>query len=337
MTLHNSIRVGIDENGLGPRLGPLVVTAVWAQTQGAGEERAQRRARGKLRERLGDSKKLARFGDATLGEAWARAIAARTPSGAPDSPEPLIRALSIDTPEALRVPCPENHSEQCWSTADEKFTAEPSLVAQVERDLAKLDEQGVRVLRAACVLVCAKRLNEGATRGLSRFDLDLHAMERLALFSRSAAGSDVFATCGKVGGFDRYPPAFGPMQGWLHATEVEGRARSEYAVPGLGRIAFVRDADDSHLLVSMASLVGKWVREILMARVVRYHRVVDPDLPAASGYHDPVTARFIAGSRLSREKRGLSDDCFERRARDEGGLRDENSQEDGKTGSSPTA
>jgi len=309
-----SVRVGIDENGLGPRLGPLVVTAVWAQTWGAGEQRAARRPRGGLRLRLGDSKKLAHFGDATLGEAWARAIAARMGDAPPAAPEPLIRALSLDAGEVLRSPCPEQHAEQCWSTADEKFAADPELVTEVERDLAKLEAQGIRVLQAACVLVCAKRLNDAAAAGLSRFDLDLHAMERLALFARDRVGCDVVATCGKVGGFDYYPPAFGPMRGWLHAVSVEGRARSEYAVPGLGRIAFVRDADESHLLVCMASLVGKWVREVLMARVVRYHRAVDPELTEASGYHDPVTARFIAASRLSREKRGLPDDCFERRA-----------------------
>lgn len=309
------VRVGIDENGLGPRLGPLVVTATWAETWGAGEARAQRKPRGGLSQRLGDSKKLTRFGDATMGEAWARAIAARM-GCAHDTPDALIRALSLDGEETLRSPCPEEHAEQCWSAVDEKFVADPELVAQVGADLAKLEAQGIRVLQSACVVVCAKRLNDAADRGLSRFDLDLHAMERLALFSRSRVGCDVIATCGKVGGFDRYPPAFGPMNGWLHTASVEGRARSEYSVPGLGQIAFVRDADESHLLVCMASLVGKWVREVLMARVVRYHRAVDPCLTEVSGYHDPVTARFINASRLSRQRRGLPDDCFERRARD---------------------
>ena len=76
----------------------------------------------------------------------------------------------------------------------------------------------------------------------------------------------------------------------------------------------MRDADDKHLLVSMASLVGKWARDLLMARVVRYHREDDADLPDASGYHDPVTARFVAATRLSRKRRALPDDCFERRA-----------------------
>jgi hypothetical protein len=141
-------------------------------------------------------------------------------------------------------------------------------------------------------------------------------MERLLLESRSRSGRDVVAICGKVGGFDRYPPAFGPMSGWMHAVSVEGRARSEYVIPGVGQVAFVRDADERHLLVSMASLVGKWVRDLLMARIVRYHRATDPDLPDASGYHDPVTSRFVAATRLARVRRALPDDCFERRALD---------------------
>jgi hypothetical protein len=184
----------------------------------------------------------------------------------------------------------------------------------VERDLAKLEDAGVNVTRAACVVTCTRRLNEGVERGLTRFHMDLHAMERLTLDSRERAGRDVVATCGKVGGFDRYSPAFGPLGGRLHAVAAEGRARSEYLMPGLGSIAFVRDADAKHLLVCMASLVGKWVRDVLMGRIVRYHRTDNPELPDASGYHDPVTTRFIKATRLSRKDRGLPDDCFQRKA-----------------------
>jgi hypothetical protein len=60
--------------------------------------------------------------------------------------------------------------------------------------------------------------------------------------------------------------------------------------------------------------VGKWVRDVLMGRIVRYHRVDNAELPDASGYHDPVTTRFIEATRLTRRKRDLPDDCFERKA-----------------------
>lgn len=316
----SAIRIGIDENGLGPRLGPLVVTAVAAQTEGGGHERAERRARGALRTRLDDSKKLVCHGDTALGEAWARAIARRMGLTNPESPDALVRRLSLDPPEILRAPCPSAHADQCWSTQSEAFAADDELVATVTGDLARLEAQGVRVLHVACVVTCVRRLNDGIDQGLTRFHADLHAMERLALDARERVGCDVIATCGKVGGFSRYPPAFGPMSGRLHAVAEEGQKRSEYAVPGLGRIAFVRDADEKHMLVSMASLVGKWVRDLLMARVVRYHRGLDPDLPDASGYYDPVTTRFIDATRLARDRRSLPDDCFTRRAMDGGAI-----------------
>jgi ribonuclease HII len=308
-----SIRIGIDENGLGPRLGPLVVTAVVARVEGDGHKRVTTRPRGALRGRLGDSKRLVSYGDGALGEAWARAVALRM-GLSPSGPDALVHALSLDAAERLRAPCPGDHVAQCWSTDGETFRADPDLVATVHDDLTKLEGQGVRVLHAACVVTCTRRLNEGIARGLTRFHLDLHAMERLALDTRARLGVDVVATCGKVGGFDRYGPAFGPLNGRLHAVATEGRARSEYSVPGLGSISFVRDAEDRHLLVGMASLVGKWVRDLLMARVVRYHREEDPTLPDASGYHDPVTSRFVESTRLARGRLGLPDDCFERKS-----------------------
>jgi hypothetical protein len=81
----------------------------------------------------------------------------------------------------------------------------------------------------------------------------------------------------------------------------------------VGEVAFVRDADAGNILVGLASLVGKWARDLLMARVVRYHRADDPELPPVSGYHDPITARFVDASRLARSRRGVPDECFERR------------------------
>jgi ribonuclease HII len=312
--MDDAVRVGIDENGLGPRLGPLVVTAIVAVTRGGGHGCAESRPRGALRARLDDSKKLTSYGNSTLGEAWARAVARRTRLGELDSPDALVRALSLDTAEVLRAPCPEAHAGQCWGRGGEAFACDTKLLEQVERDLTRLEEKGVQVTGAACVVTCTRRLNEGVARGLSRFHVDLHAMERLALEMRERARRDVIVTCGKVGGFDRYPQAFGPMSGRLHAVAAEGRARSEYVVPGLGTIAFVRDADASHLLVCMASLIGKWVRDMLMTRIIRYHRADQPELPDASGYHDPVTARFVEATRLTRRQRALPDDCFERRA-----------------------
>lgn len=312
--------VGIDENGLGPRLGPLVVTGVGVRARDEGAARlASRPARGALRARLGDSKELVSYADTALGEAWARAVARRVRGVRAERPDEVLAALAHDDRATLEAPCPAAHKEQCWSVADEAFVATDELVSEVERDLDKLAKKGVELAFARVVIVCTKRLNDAQARGLTRFEVDLHAMERLVLAAREVAGGDVSATCGKVGGYDRYAQSFGPLSGRLHVALEEGRAKSAYRFPGVGEVAFVRDADAGHVLVSLASLVGKWARDLLMARVVRYHQAEDPELPPVSGYHDPITARFVDASRLARSRRGVPDECFERRRSSEDG------------------
>lgn len=305
--------VGLDENGMGPRLGPMIVTSVLAEVDEAGAALVTTRPRGAIAKRAGDSKKLVAFADSALGEAWARAIAARA-GAAVATPDALLSAVALDAAEELRRPCPPRHADLCWASEGEAFAADDALVAGCDEDLAHLARRGVRVLRARVAIVCARRLNDGVARGLSRFDLDLHAMERLVLAARGDAGGDLYAHCGKVGGLHFYGDRFGPLAGRRHVALAEGRARSEYLVHGIGRVAFVRDADATNLLVGLASLVGKWARDHLMRRVLRWHRAHDPALPEASGYHDPVTARFVEATALLREEQRLEDACFERLA-----------------------
>jgi ribonuclease HII len=305
--------VGIDENGMGPRLGPMIVTGVLAEVDPRGAKVVQSRPRGASRKRIGDSKKLVAFEDSALGEAWARAIAQRV-GLSPRTPEELLAAIALDPDHVLQAPCPSHHKELCWGSEGEAFAADDALVAACARDLDALEKRGVRIRRTRVAIVCTRRLNEAVERGLSRFDVDLHTMERLTLDARDHAASEVYALCGKVGGFDFYAERFGPLAGYLHTVLLEGRARSEYHVPGVGRLAFVRDADDTHLIIGLASLVGKWARDHLMRRVVRYHRAHDAALPEASGYHDPVTTRFIQASALIRKKQRVEEACFERLA-----------------------
>lgn len=307
--------VGVDENGLGPRLGPLVVTAVAVEADG---ESAAKVALGRpgraFAARINDSKKLVSYKERALGEAWARVLGGAV-SLPTSSPARLVQGLSLEPEAFLRAPCPTDgdHAKQCFSAEGEAFEAPDELLGQVRSDLVRLEKRGLRLVSVRVSMVCTRRLNDAAAKGTTRFQVDLHAMERLVLEARTKATGDVVAVCGKVGGYDRYSNAFGPLAGRLHAVVCEGRAKSEYALPGLGRMAFVRDADARHLVVCLASLVGKYVRDLMTARVVRHHKRTLPHLPMVSGYHDPVTARFIGDTDDVRRASGFPSDCFERR------------------------
>ncbi len=306
-------RLGVDENGMGPRLGPMLVTAILAEVDERGHKAVERRARGSMKARVGDSKQLVAHGDVALGEAWARVFAEMVGKPAASVDE-LVGVLSLDAGDELKRPCPEHVRPQCWGAEGEVFVAGDDLLEDVRRDVKKLEKSGVRLAGARSVVVCTKRLNEAVDRGMSRFVVDLHSRERLVLDYREQVGTPVLAVCGKVGGLRQYEPAFGPLSGRLCSVLEERKERSAYYFPGVGELRFVMDADDSDKLVAISSLVGKYLREVLMARIVRHYGRTLDGLPDASGYHDPITTTFVDATKLLRRRTKIPADCFERRA-----------------------
>ena len=309
-----TLRVGVDENGLGPRLGPLVVTAASAHVE---DDRAPGNgalARAVSEGLLGDSKGLVSYRNNALGEAWARVLVTRN-GLVPGTPNAVLEALLHDDRAWLRALCPELHSVQCWGHEDEVFSANEALLARVADAASYLENAGVQLLTPRVVVRCTARLNEALAQGLSRFDVDLHAMEELVAECMKRA-SRVEAVCGKVGGRDRYLDVFRVLPAGEVVFFSEGRAESVYRFGDRAHVSFIRDADGTDALVGLASLVGKWVRDLLMDRIVRHHRKLVPGLERVSGYHDPKTAKFVDATRLSRGRTGLPGTCFERAKRE---------------------
>jgi len=301
-----TFHIGADENGLGSRLGPMVVTAVLAEADEAGERFLSRKLPKRIREDLDDSKRLMTHTDVGIGEAWARALTGDSAT----APAELFELLSLEGSTRLREPCPKTAHAQCWTHEGEAFVASPEQVARAKKHVETFAERGVRLLEVRSSVVCTQKLNDNRRRGINRFVSDLHSMESLILQLQKRAGAPVHAVCGKVGGIGEYGKFFGPLAGWLHATIVEGQAESAYQFPTLGRVRFVRDADAHAPLVMLASLVGKYVRELFMSRIAGHYPTGSD--PRPSGYHDPVTSAFVERTALLRKKRRLPDNCFER-------------------------
>ena len=75
---------------------------------------------------------------------------------------------------------------------------------------------------------------------------------------------------------------------------------------------FVLDGDATEPAIGLASMVGKYVRELWMHRLNRYWLDAVPGTMPASGYHDPVTQRLVDATALVRREREIPDDCFAR-------------------------
>lgn len=304
------IIVGVDENGLGPLLGPLVTTAVSLELK---RYRADHHA--ELGRALGidDSKATAGFGQMALAEGLALALIESLTGALPTDIDALFDALLLDGPSALRTPCPAGSRPQCWSVS----LALPCFGGDVEAGrqvLRKLAKAGLRPLHVRSALACTGSLNTRLRKGQSRVEVDLELMERLVLDARAQVAEDLRAICGMVGGIRNYTAKMRhfPLRGVTPARVP--RPTLAYDVKDVGHVRFEIDADANHLPVALASMVGKYVRELAMERQNRFYRQHDDSLAEVSGYHDPVTQRFIVASTALRASLGIDDACFRRQA-----------------------
>jgi ribonuclease HII len=300
--------VGVDENGLGPVLGALVSTAVTLEVEAY--EPLRLRELG-LRSGITDSKKSGGFGRMALCESVALALVESLSGEACADVDALLGAIAELGTAPLRAPCPASTRAQCWGHAL-ALPAYGGSAAHGHSLLGALADAGVVPVRARTTVSCAGVLNAQLARGVNKLAVNLAAFERLVLDARAACGGELLAVCGMIGGIRKYEGYFRHFL--LPLARPAERGVCAYDVPAVGQVRFEIDADDQHLPVALASMLGKYVRELTMERQSRYYRALDPALPEASGYHDPVTKRFIAESAPLRTRLGIVDDCFARRA-----------------------
>ncbi|HEX2677941.1 MAG TPA: hypothetical protein VHM19_14910 [Polyangiales bacterium] len=302
--------VGIDENGLGPRLGPLVATAIILELDANEYERARLR---RIAQRVGidDSKQVAGFGNMAIAEGLTLAVLEQLCGRIPADADELLSLLALEGLEPLRARCPERSVAQCWSERLALPAFEGDVVAG-RAALARLAKHGVRISRARSVVHCASAIRADLARLGSRTSLDLSLFERLVLDAHAAIGGELEAVLGMVGGIRDYPSYFDHLRDHRFEILRQDPKVAAYRCHGLGTLSFEVDADARHLPVAIASMLGKYVRELAMERQNRFYATHDAGLPRPSGYHDPVTRRFVEQSRLLRKRLGIVDSCFER-------------------------
>ncbi len=306
-----AIWLGVDENGLGSRLGPMTVTGVRVRV-----DRAKLRDRAAVRRAVeragvGDSKELCAHGNMSAMEARVRAMLRVHCGWSPISLSEFAAKTATETDAALRASCPDGEAPKvCFDDAVE-LPAFGGEVTDEDLDRARaLKERGFVIEDVRVSVQCAGRINDARAAGRSRMDVDLDAM--LALVEALApAGVLVEASLGKVGARARYHDAISKRFA-LCRVESEARERSVYEVPSVGRLAFVMDGDATEPAISLASVFGKYARELWMHRHNRYWSSAVEGVTAVSGYHDPVTDRLVRATALARKQRQIADRCFER-------------------------
>ena len=298
--------LGMDENGLGPCLGPLVATGALLEV-----ERYDAEALAEVGRRLGlaDSKQVSAFGRMRKVESLVLAFwRERGISGDADA---LFEGALVGGLKPQQSPCPDAlHRQQCWGAP----LPLPAFGGDADEGQAILDalaQAGIRLHWLRSQLACADRIHAAQAKGDSRFQLDLMLFEEIALDAARSLGSEMHIVCGMVGGIRRYRGRFRRIDPSRIALIEEAKGRAAYRIEGLGEIRFEVDAE-RHLPVALASMFGKYMRELATERQHRFYAAQQPDLPRVSGYHDPRTRAFIRDSADLRRRLGILPTCFQR-------------------------
>ncbi len=323
----NAIRAGVDEAGLGPTLGPLVIAAFAAS--GARDlhlalaAAIDRPGAKPPHLEVGDSKeihtgarKFARL-ERTALATWMWATGSETP---PASARELIAALAapLSDPVAPAEPAP-------WfaegSALDEALPLanDPEELCRCVATLRTVAEAaGVRPTLLRADLISAASFNRemavaveaGGTKNTWVVSRTLALVRALAEHPASEAGLEVL--CDKAGGRDDYRRPLALAFPELIAEErSRGRAESRYELFGVMdaharvELAFAMKADRLDARVSLASCIAKYLRELTMRALNAWFAERRADLRATAGYPQDA-ARFIAQVEGLAEDAGLS-------------------------------
>ncbi|NNE20319.1 MAG: hypothetical protein HKN10_17760 [Myxococcales bacterium] len=304
--------MGVDENGLGPRLGPLVATSVLLETSRYGRAALCERGLGLG---LTDSKETGGFGRMAFAESVALALVERGGAGVPASVDGFFDRVAPESRPRLRACCPdEATARQCWAV-DPSLPMFGGSAAQGKRLLDELiGRSSLRIVDVQSRVACAGVLNAKHSDGKNKLAVDLELFEDLIASAHLRHGAPLLVLCGMIGGIRDYAARFSRFDSDRVEALANRRGQRRYAVQDLGELRFEVHADARHLPVALASIVGKYLREVCMHRIGEFYREDAPELTLASGYHDPVTTRFIDATERSRRRLGIAPDCFQRRA-----------------------
>ncbi len=302
--------IGIDENGLGPLLGPLVVTGTVFESDDYDVERFSRLAGPDLP--AADSKILFSRRSPAAGErailSWIELLGCRAGTFAD-----LVEDVCLPLP--FPVPCPAGARPVPCETAgiDLPLWAKPNSNTIPATVKDRFNKAGVEPGSVRSFMACPGALNlELQKPDSNKMRLDFELMMKLAMKLTISGRGEAIVLCGKIGSTMRYERWFENMNLSVDAVIRESREVSTYRVGGIGEISFIRDGDSIHLPISVASMVGKYLRELAMERLnttLGWNAEM-----RASGYRDRITSKFVEQTVDIRRDARLSSSCFTRRS-----------------------
>jgi ribonuclease HII len=312
--------LGIDEAGYGPNLGPFVMSSVAVRVPeefaGANLWQVLRKAVRRAEE-TEDGRLL--IEDSKVVYSSARGLAQLERGVLAAAAAAVEQAFPLE--HYVERICPAAHPElrqECWyhgATALPLESTREELQGAVTRFRQGCEEAGVTLGLIRSVVVCPSRFNALLDQWQSKGAVLGRSLAELLQVNRCPdEGKDSIAVfVDKHGGRNTYAPMLQDAlpEGMVVAHE-ENKDRSVYSVLGLDRslrLTFQPRADAEHFCVALASMVSKYLREVLMLEFNQFWQRHVPGLKPTAGYPGDA-GRFFRDILATAERLGISRDVL---------------------------
>ena len=286
--------VGIDENGLGPLLGPLVATATLLSVENIGSLLA-----GSLKE----SKEIFRSGEKMgEGEDIVLSFFSLFKGYLPRHPQDIFNELLLTRDYTCDSPLPHCNPDftipnWCEESQVRKSTAE-----------LYLREVNSELIEVKSIALCPAHFNERLER-YNKNRIDYLLFEGLIRYFREKYKEEIVFLCGAIGTTRDYSQYFRHLK-MLPYESAGGRGEVVYFFPSFGEVHFIQGGDKKYFPIKLASLFGKYIRELFVEQMNKFFRANLPSLPYCSGYRDEKTKEFVKNSEELRKKLKIPQICF---------------------------
>lgn len=295
--------LGIDEAGYGPMLGPLLVGAtlwrveprkadgdLWRELKGC-MTRKPRKSEWRLH--VDDSKAV--FDRARGAASLERSVlgCAAVAGLTFDNLSALLRAVADDWAAAHPIPWYQDLSTPL--PLDPARACSPTITRKLSE---VMESAGVRLCHMAARVVTEERFNHRVEATHSKGAIVVEQVLRLIeQAAEQTAAQDLHIHVDRLGGRTDYRGLLQTAFPNRALTELEvGPRVSRYRLSSQSNdwiIDFSVDADKKHLPVALASMLAKYIRELLMDRFNAYWQRFMPTLIPTAGYYNDAQ-RFLA-------------------------------------------
>ncbi|MCM8763958.1 MAG: hypothetical protein NC830_01130 [Candidatus Omnitrophica bacterium] len=270
--------LGIDENGYGPALGPLVVSGIKA-TSDITEKRPDGICDSKIL--FSSQNKLAKIEKIAL--AIFKICRQKLPENALDIFENFEN-----------VHCPEINPAICFESLPKipLWTTGSDAEKYVEYLSEFLTQHRIKIESVNSQILCVNKFNNFCRKNMKKDFINYMLFEKIMLqFSLDC--DDLIITAGKIGGRKRYICFLrNGFCEWEIIKEKEDKEVSTYLLTKNKKkiiLNFVKDIESKSFLGTLAGIYGKYIRELFMTGInswLKTERTI-------SGYRDRYTSEFI--------------------------------------------